>query len=205
MSPVSALEPRDTWVRLGRSASSGGMAPTRRFLVRSSPVTRPSASVVTPCQASKGWLLSQLASVCQLSPSVALWSSARAMKSRESRPASEAVAVTTRAGAGEAVDAGVARATGVGIEPGVGAASGVGVGQREWALGRAVMARASGGVGTGTGPGVGMGVGVGVGVGSGVSVGVSSGGPHAERRAAAARQAAARRRARRERFGMGGL
>ena len=128
MSPVSALEPRETWVRLVRAASWGGMLPTRRFLARSRPVTRPSASVVTPCQASKGWLESQLASVCQLSPSVALWSSARAMKSRERRPAREAVAVTTRAGAGEAVEDGVARAMGVGGEAGVGAAPGVGVG-----------------------------------------------------------------------------
>ena len=52
--------------------NSGGIGPVRLFLGRSRSVTRPWASMVTPCHSSSGLSLNQFVLRLQFSPSVAL-------------------------------------------------------------------------------------------------------------------------------------
>ena len=61
--------------------SSDGIDPLNWLSRRSSSVTRPSASVLTPCHSPNGRLVSQLVSSRQLLPLVVLYKAARAARS----------------------------------------------------------------------------------------------------------------------------
>ena len=51
--------------------NSGGIGPARRLALRDSPLTRPAASVVTPCHSSNGAAVFQFVLNVQFAPPVA--------------------------------------------------------------------------------------------------------------------------------------
>ena len=70
--PVNSFERSSSDLRLDRLPSSEGIGPVKLFLTISSSVTRPWASMVTPCHSSSGLSLNQFVLFVQFSPLVAL-------------------------------------------------------------------------------------------------------------------------------------
>ena len=79
--PLNWLPSSPSLSRLSRLPSSDGIDPLNWLSRRSNSVTRPSASVLTPCHSPNGRLLTQLVSSRQLLPLVVLYKAARAARS----------------------------------------------------------------------------------------------------------------------------
>lgn len=71
IAPVSALPPRFSSASAAKSPTSGGSSPLSWFTGRTSRVTQPSPSAVTPCHWPMGASLSHPELFSQLGPSVA--------------------------------------------------------------------------------------------------------------------------------------
>ena len=79
--PVKPFRPRESDSSLARSPNAGGSGPMRPLSTRSSPVTRPVASVVTPCQSPSGADVFQLSRSAQSGPPVESWNATSAARS----------------------------------------------------------------------------------------------------------------------------
>ena len=79
--PVKPFRPRESDSSLARSPNAGGSGPMRPLSTRSSPVTRPVASVVTPCQSPSGADIFQLSRSAQSGPPVESWNATSAARS----------------------------------------------------------------------------------------------------------------------------